>query len=276
MKGLIVIGALTIMILLLIIIVLQSQKYYRDLYQRTKEKASDADIFKIIAQNNHFITVDQLVEATGLTKKEASTRLTYLAMEGALRSLYDNSMRVVYQLKEGVPLFDSLPAQLQGLSDQEIIDVILLHVDDYQVTIAELVVIFGIDIKEAKALLKRLKKAEKLTMLYNQGFQKLYVIDKPINSIKPILRTAPRKKDQIKLAIPEPERMKIPDADVLQLAIDHGGRLTPTLLCLKLQVSMDEAKFSLENLYEQGVFKIAVDEKNALVEYQIRDRTLLE
>lgn len=276
MKGLIVIGALTIMILLLIIIVLQSQKYYRDLYQRTKEKASDADIFKIIAQNNHFITVDQLVEATGLTKKEASTRLTYLAMEGALRSLYDNSMRVVYQLKEGVPLFDSLPAQLQGLLDQEIIDVILLHVDDYQVTIAELVVIFGIDIKEAKALLKRLKKAEKLTMLYNQGFQKLYVIDKPINSIKPILRTAPRKKDQIKLAIPEPERMKIPDADVLQLAIDHGGRLTPTLLCLKLQVSMDEAKFALENLYEQGVFKIAVDEKNALVEYQIRDRTLLE
>lgn len=277
MKGLVLIGVLTIMILLIVVIVLLSKKYYQRIYEETKHKASDADIFKLMAKANHFITKEQLATATALTEKEAGIRLNYLAMEGALRHLYDGSGMGsgIYQLKEGIPLFDSLPAQQQGLSDQEIIDVILLHVDDYQVTIAELVVIFGINIYEAKSLMNRLKKADKLTMLYNQGFQKIYVINKPIGSTKPILREQPRKKDRIKIELLEQEKIKIPDAEVLQLAIDHDGRLTPTLLCIKLKISMDEAKRKLENLHEQGVFKMAIDEKNALLEYQIRDRSLL-
>lgn len=277
MKGLVVLGVLVIAILLIALIVTQTKKYYEGVYEETKHKASDADIFKIIANSNHFITKEQLATATGLTIKEANTRLAYLTMEGALRQFYDanGSMQGVYQLKEGIPLFDSLPAQIEGLSEQEIIDVILLHVDDYQITIAELVVIFGVNVKEAKAILGRLKKANKLTMLYNQGFQQIYVINKSIATNQPILRDQPRKKDVQKLAIPEQQKIKIPDADILQLAIDNNGRLTPTLLCIKLKISMDDAKMKLEGLHEQGVFKMAIDESNSLLTYQIRDKTLL-
>jgi len=254
-----------------------SKAYYKNIYEQTKDKASDADIFKIMENSNHFITEEQLAAATDLTKKEAANRLAHLAMAGALRRYYDanGSMKGVYQLIEGVPLFDSLPAELDGLSEDEIISVILLHVDDYQVTIAELVVIFGINVSKAKILLKRLKKAGKLNVLYNQGFRRIYVINKSLHTPQPVLRDAPRKRSRAQLAIPAQEKIKIPDADVLQLAIEYDGRLTPTLVCIKLQVSMDEAKMKLENLYEQGVFEMAIDEQNALLEYQIRDRSLL-
>jgi hypothetical protein len=277
MKVLALIAILGATIGLFTLIVYASKAYYKNIYEQTKDKASDADIFKIMGNSNHFITEEQLAAATDLTKKEAANRLAYLAMAGTLRRYYDanGSMKGVYQLIEGVPLFDSLPAELEGLSEDEIISVILLHVDDYQVTIAELVVIFGINVSKAKILLKRLKKAGKLNVLYNQGFRRIYVINKSLHTPQPVLRDAPRKRSRAQLAIPAQEKIKIPDADVLQLAIEYDGRLTPTLVCIKLQVSMDEAKMKLENLYEQGVFEMAIDEQNALLEYQIRDRSLL-
>ncbi|MBL4650961.1 MAG: hypothetical protein JKY03_14610, partial [Aureispira sp.] len=254
-----------------LIITYASKTYYKNIYEETKDKASDADIFKIMENSNHFITEEQLATATDLTKKEAANRLAHLAMTGALRRYYDanGSMKGVYQLIEGVPLFDSLPAELDGLSEDEIISVILLHVDDYQVTIAELVVIFGINVSKSKILLKRLKKAGKLNVLYNQGFRRIYVINKSLHTPQPVLRDAPRKRSRAQLAIPAQEKMKIPDATILQLAIEYNGRLTPTLVCIKLEVSMDEAKLKLEKLYEQGVFQMEIDEKNALLEYQI-------
>jgi len=277
MKGLILIAALGIPIFLIVLIYYAIQAHYKKIYEQTKNKATDADIFKIMAMSNHFITEEQLATATELTKKEAKSRLAHLSIAGALRRYYDanGSMKGVYQLIGGVPLFDSLPAELDGLSEDEIISVILLHVDDYQVTIAELVVIFGINIVEAKVLLTRLKKTGKLNTLYNQSFQQIYVINKSLHTSQPVLREIPRKKDRAQLVIPEQEKIKIPDATVLQLAIEHDGRLTPTLVCIKLQVSMDEAKLKLENLHEQGVFEMAIDEQNTLLEYQIRDRTLL-
>jgi hypothetical protein len=276
MKGLALIALLGITIFLIVFVYYAAKAHYQNIYEQTKHKASDADIFKIMAKSNHFITVEQLAATTDLTEKEAANRLGFLAMEGALRRYYDgNGIKKVYQLIEGVPLFDSLPAEVDGLSEDEIISVILLHVDDAQVTIAELVVIFGINISEAKVVLARLKKAGKLNVLYNQGFRKIHVINNSLHTPQPVLRDAPRKRSRTQLAIPAQEKIKIPDAAVLQLAIDHDGRLTPTLVCIKLQVSMDEAKLKLEGLHEQGVFEIAIDEQNTLLEYQIRDRTLL-
>ena len=277
MKLLILIAILGVTMGLIGLIAHAIKVHYKKIYEGSKDKASDADIFKIMARSNHFITEEQLAAATDLTQKEATNRLSILAMAGALRRYYDanGSMKGVYQLMEGIPLFDSLPAELEGLSEDEIISVILLHVDDYQVTLAELVVIFGINVTEAKNLLTRLKKAGKLNVLFNQSFQRIYVINKSLHTPRPVLRDAPRKRSNTQLAIPEQEKLKIPDADVLQLAIDHQGRLTPTLVCIKLRVSMDEAKLKLEDLHEQGVFELAIDEQNALLEYQIRDRSLL-
>ncbi|CAA6804022.1 MAG: Unknown protein [uncultured Aureispira sp.] len=68
---------------------------------------------------------------------------------------------------------------------------------------------------------------------------------------------------------------KFPDADVLKVAIEQKGRLTPTLLCLKLRISIEEGQIKLDDLYEQGAFMMDVNQRGAVVEYHLRDRSLL-
>jgi predicted transcriptional regulator len=176
---------------------------------------------------------------------------------------------------------------IQQLSDREIVKQILVHARDYQVTVAELVVIFDIDIYEAKALLKRLLKSQLVSRL-RKGVQHIYVINRSIQQqhyVSGQNRGNTSLKQQLeevqKIALPstpEPtvERIKIPDADVIQLAIEHDGRLTPTLLCLKHKISIEEAKQKLEMLYEQGTFVVDVDESNYVMGYQLRDKSLLK
>lgn len=245
-------------------------------HEGSQHKLSDADLFKMMTQANHFLTVEQLVASSSLNEKEAKSRLMHLGYQGVLRSYYDSSGtgKAIYQLKEEVPLIASIRSNISTFSEKEIIEMILLHVDDYQVTVAELVVIFGIDIYEAKALIQRLKKSGHISTL-RKGLKYIYVINQSIHLKEPQLRTTPKKSKLQKIQIPTEERIKIPDADVIQLAIDHDGKLTPTLLCLKKKISIDEAKQKLEELYEQGAFVMDVDEENYVMEYRLRDRSLL-
>jgi hypothetical protein len=245
-------------------------------HAESQHKLSDADLFKMMTQANHFLTVEQLIASSSLDKKEARARLMHLASHRVLRSYYDSSGtgNAIYQLKEEVPLIASIRSNTNALSEKEIIEMILLHVDDYQVTVAELVVIFGIDIYEAKDLIKRLKKSSNISVL-RKGLKYIYVINQSIHLKEPKLRTTSKKSQLNKIQIPTEERIQIPDADVIQLAIDHKGKLTPTLLCLKKKISIDEAKQKLEELYEQGAFVMDVDEENYVMEYRLRDQSLL-
>jgi len=134
-------------------------------------------------------------------------------------------------------------------------------------------VIFGVDIYEAKNLMKRLTKNGQITVL-RKGVDRIYAIKKPIQLERPQLRTTPKKKDTEQFSVDNLTKIKIPDADVIQLAIQNKGKLTPTLLCLKKQIPIHEAKLKLENLYEQGAFVIDVNEDSYVMEYHLTDKTL--
>lgn len=276
MKVALVILSFVLYFLFIWAIVYWSKNRLKGQHAESQHKLSDADLFKMMTQANHFLTVEQLVASSSLNEKEAKARLMHLGIQGVVRSYYDSSGtgKAIYQLKEEVPLIPSIRSNVQTLSEKEIIEIILLHVDDYQVTVAELVVIFGIDIYEAKDLIQRLKKSGHLSIL-RKGFKYIYVINQSIRLKEPKLRTTPPKSQLQKIPIPTEQRIKIPDADVIQLAIDHDGKLTPTLLCLKKKISIDEAKQKLEELYEQGAFVMDVDEQNYVMEYHLRDRSLL-
>ena len=245
-------------------------------HAETQYKFSDAEIFKLMTKSNHFLTAEQLAAMSPLTEKEAKARLMHLSMQRVIRRFYDAAApaKSIFQLKEEVPLINSLPAKIHNLNEQEIVDIILMHVDDYQVTIAELVVVFGIDIYAAKQLIQRLRKHGLVTTL-RKGLEHVYAIRQPLGLKKPKLRTTLKKKDIGKLAIPEQGRIKIPDADIIQLAIENDGKLTPTLLCLKKKIPINEAKIILEDLYEEGAFIMDLDETNYIMEYRLRDNSLL-
>jgi predicted transcriptional regulator len=160
----------------------------------------------------------------------------------------------------------------------EIVDAVLEYSDDYQITIAELVVVFGIEVEAAKQILKRLEKSGLVKRLW-KGISLIYVVKDPLMKASPKLGI-PKGASKIKLSknnklLQEQVKIKIPDADVLKLAIEHKGRLTQTLLCLKLRISIEEAQIKLDDLYEQGAFIMDVNQKDALVEYHLRDKNLL-
>lgn len=271
-----IIFGVTAYIAFIVWLVIWMQNRWKKLHAESQHKISDAEIFKLMTQANHFLTPDQLAEISSLTKKEAKGRLMHLSIQKVIRRYYDASGRnaQVYQLKEEVPLINSLRSNVNKLSDEDIVNIIMMHVDDYQVTIAELVVIFGIDIYEAKALIKRLKKNGVLTVL-RSSLGHIYAIRKPIQHKTPQLRTTPKKSDLGKMKIPESEKIKIPDADVIALALQNNGRVTPTMLCLDKKIPINEAKLKLEALYEQGAFVMDVDESNYVMEYHLRDKSLL-
>lgn len=66
----------------------------------------------------------------------------------------------------------------------------------------------------------------------------------------------------------------VSDAEVIQLALQAGGRLTPALLCLKANISIDEAKAKLDELYRKDVFAVDVTESGSMA-YIVHDRDLL-
>lgn len=253
--------------------------YYKSQYKKSKHKFSDADVFKLMARANHFLTAQQLAAVSDLNKKEAANRLAYLSSQGIIRKFQDGGgTRLVYQLKEELPEEASLPISIEGLTEVEIIDAVLRYSDDYQITIAELVVVFGLEIEAAKQVLKRLRKSGLVKRLW-KGFSLIHVVKDPLVKTKLKLEVS---KVASKMKLPtnnkllqEQVKLKIPDAEVLQLAIKHKGRLTPALLCLKLKISMEEAQIKLDDLYEQGAFIMDINQKEALVEYHLRDKNLL-
>lgn len=253
--------------------------YYKNQYQKSKHKFSDADVFRLMARANHFLTAEQLAVVSDLTKKEAAHRLAYLSMQGIIRKFQDGGgVRMVYQLKEELPEEAVLPVSIQGLTDIEIVDVVMQYSDDYQITIAELVIVFGIEIEAAKQILKRLRKSGLVKRLW-KGVALIHVVKDPLMKAKPKLEVS-KMVSKIKLPknnklLQEEVRLKIPDADVLDLAIQHKGRLTASLLCLKLKISIEAAQIKLDDLYEQGAFIMDVNQKDALVEYHLRDKNLL-
>ncbi len=251
--------------------------YYKRQALLTKHKFSDAAIFSLMTRANHFLTPEQLTAVAPLTLAEAKMRLTHLHAEGVLRQYGSTSgAKIVYQLREVLPTSNDLPINIDSLNNTEIMASIEQYSADYEVTAAELVIIFGIDIYEAKQLLKRLQKANLLTrLLSKKGF--IYAVKNPILQGKPKVISTQLDTPilQQKVALNTLSKIKIPDATVIDLAIQYQGKLTPTLLCVKLKISLEEATQKLEELQEQGAFVLDINDKNSLIEYHLRNQDLL-
>ncbi len=67
---------------------------------------------------------------------------------------------------------------------------------------------------------------------------------------------------------------QLTDAEVIQLAIRSGGKLTPAALCVKAEVPVDEAKAKLEELYRKEIFTMDVSQTGTLT-YVLLDQDLL-
>lgn len=67
---------------------------------------------------------------------------------------------------------------------------------------------------------------------------------------------------------------RLTDRDVINIALETDGRVSPTSLCVKGDVNIDEARTLLERLHAKGVFDVEIKDNGNLV-YILNDLDLL-
>lgn len=268
-------GTITVVSAIIILIVI----YYNKVLKKTYEKVSDAELIRLIGQLGA-VDSKQIAARTSLTKSEVSMRLNSLSMYSAVQTLYNSMGSALYQVKGNIPDINQI-YNIEGLSPQETVQIIVNATGESEITLAQLMVVFDLPLKEAYKKLKELVKQGVLSVSYSSSWRKVYTA----TNIQPntIHTQQPNNQNQNppitvhQLAAPkEEERLRIPDADVLQLAIDNDGRITPILLCAEKRISLKEAKEALDDLYDHGAFTIDVDEDSGSIEYWLRDKKLIK
>lgn len=65
------------------------------------------------------------------------------------------------------------------------------------------------------------------------------------------------------------------DKDIIEVAVANNGKVTATILCAKLDISVADATAKLENLHTQGIFNLETTESGHLV-YTLVDLDLMK
>jgi predicted transcriptional regulator len=232
-------------------------------YRRSAKKFPDRNLLKLFALENNLLNARQLMRKSGLTYTEAMIRLQSWVNNAVVRTLYSDSGETLYQLKHKMPEQEHV-FEIKKYDDAKILEIVLNHISGVELSPAHFVWLFDVNIQEARIILKRLVALGLVKSRFDSNFQRSY-----ISMVNPL--------EIDKISLPKfftEERIEIKDADILKLAIGNEGRLTPTILCIEKQVSLDEAEELLDRLYDKGAFYIDVDEKEGTVEYILRESKL--
>lgn len=238
-------------------------------YRNAKKKFSDRQLLELLVEEGNVLSVRQIANLSPLTRTEVTIRISTWMNNGVVRQLSSSDGMVMYQLKFKMPDLNKV-YNIKQYDDRAALELVLQYIKGVELSVAHFVWMFDITIQEARKILTRLVASGLIKTQYTSGFQRIYVANVNYNEFK---------NREEKLVIPEMTEtydMRIPinDADILKLAINNNGRLTPTIICIEKQVSLDEAQDLLDNLYEKGAFHIDVDEDNGTIEYWLRDAKL--
>ena len=57
----------------------------------------------------------------------------------------------------------------------------------------------------------------------------------------------------------------MPDGEIIRIAVEHKGKITVPLLCMKGKMQIDAAKALLERLQRKGIFEVEVNAQGSIV-----------
>ncbi len=256
---------ITLSIMIIPFLVMLMMKGVSDIYKKAAGKISDREFLQLFTEEGYVLTSKQLVQKTPLSSTETTIYVSRWNNAGILRQLYSNDGHTLYQLKDKLPKTQDI-YKLSRYSDREALELLLEHLDNAELAIAQLIWLFDIKLKEARDLMKRWVNIGLVKTHLNSSLQRVYISNISFKNSN---------KEKIAIPTEEEERTTpINDSDILRLAIDHEGRLTPTLICVEKRISLEDAQELLDKLYEKGAFHIEVDEENGNLEYLLRDTKL--
>jgi hypothetical protein len=242
--------------------------YSKITYRKSRTKIKDRDFLKLFVEHDQMLSVKQLMKLSKLTYMEASVRVQSWMNNYALRLLQSSDGQVLYQLNYKMPTAKNHIFDIKRYDDEKIMDIVLNHIEGVELSPAHFVWLFDISIQEARKVLKRLVEAELVRTNLDAYLQRKW-----ISNINP-LGQREKYEDINEDFITEDGRIPLNDADLLQLAIEKDGCLTPAIVCLEKKIPLDDAQDLLDELYEKGAFYLEVDEKDGTIEYKLRETKL--
>jgi hypothetical protein len=184
--AIILVSVLIVVIGIITTIVYAFRKQAKDNYL-TQRQLTDRELLRLIAaQPDGIMTAERLALQSGLNKKQAKSRLTYLQMQGMFDVHHSNWMKGHYSLKE--PLDDR---PLESLSEEPFLtveDILLLFKHhDYQLTYQKLCMSTGLPISVIKEelqyfikekIITKVQKADPLGMYHSL----MFLLEEPYRS----------------------------------------------------------------------------------------------
>ncbi|MCP4442517.1 MAG: hypothetical protein GY810_26725 [Aureispira sp.] len=241
--------------------------------KKTLDKLSDSDLLQLIYSLKNPINSKKVAANSTLTIAEARNRLQLLMLCGAVYANQDGAGNVRDYSQKGLAPNIKAPLNSEELSSPEIGKKLVQYIKSGDVHAGQIAILLNLPILEAEQLLKKLAKDGVVKTSYGKGFRKIYTL----TALNYTENNHPIEQEQVLLdTVSLDERIKILDADIIDLAAQHDGRITPLLLCTTKRIPLAEAKIALDELYDHGAFFIDADYENGTLEYWLRDKSIIK
>ena len=236
----------------------------------SQAQITDAEILLLAHQRRKF-TTEELSETTGLDMKDAELRIGYLFNLGAFQEVISPSNTLISQsflIDANLETLQerALPENPPGHITPDHIEQ-LAEVTGNHFSAIELAVMLNIPLKQAMDTLRNWDKGQFIGKTGAKDTLRPYyaVPNKSIESGE----SSP------KAALVQNTGEELSDAAIIQAAVERGGKITASALCMTKDIPIDAARKRLQDLQEKEVFEVYANLEGA-VEFQLIDKSLLE
>jgi hypothetical protein len=256
---------LTLALMILPFILLRYSGIFKLNSKAGRYKISDRQLLELFVENGNVLSFKQLMHYCSMGSVELMIRLQSWLNNSTIRSLYSSDGETLYQLKFKMPN-QKHSFEIKNYNDRRILEIVINHISGTEISPAYFVWLFDLKLQDARKVLKRLVNSGLVKTQLDKNFQRIYISNITLSNIHETSLPFTTQKNS--------EKISLNDSDLLKLAIQNKGWLTPSVVCIEKQISLDEAQELLDKLYEKGAFNLEVDEKDGTIEYWLRDSKL--
>lgn len=181
------IAIIGISLIVMTFLIIMGVRSYQKSIQASYEQVTDRDLLLFVNEQPDKIVDKKLVSRTfGLSKSQASSRLSSLHHNGILSVLYNKSM-TSYSYSIARPIDENYKLDLSNEPFMTLEDLLKIFKHcDYKVSMQELILITGLPLKVVKREMKYFEKEKiikiMLKMKNDYSYQRIYMLNEPYRS----------------------------------------------------------------------------------------------
>lgn len=223
---------------------------YRNAINTTRETywISDGGILDLMDQQpDKLLSASQLSMLGDMSKAQARARLTKLSMFGLVKR-FSSGVTPYYGLKQPLPDQQEIIRVHSSLGFEDLMR--LFEETDFRITLTDLVYRTDLSAEEARKEIRRFKRDKIIQAVRDPRGKTSYILGPdyrdqsvPVEEVQPDPREAE-------------DRLELLDLDVIEYAMQHEGKISPTELKVWKGIEHQEAVDLLEQLREKRFFDV--------------------